>query len=60
MRDTERGGDTVRGRSRLPDMGLDPRSPESGPEPKAGSKLLSHPGIPLDAVSTTKFRQRFI
>ena len=28
-------------------MGLDPRSPGSHPEPKAGAKLLSHPGIPI-------------
>ena len=27
-------------------MGPDPRSPGSGPGPKAGAKLLSHPGIP--------------
>ena len=29
-----------------PDVGLDPRTPGSGPGPKAGTKLLSHPGIP--------------
>ena len=28
------------------DVGLDPRSPGSRPGPKAGTKLLSHPGIP--------------
>ena len=28
-------------------MGLDPGTPGSYPGPKAGSKLLSHPGIPL-------------
>ena len=27
-------------------MGLDPWSPGSGPGPKAGTKPLSHPGIP--------------
>ena len=31
---------------REPDVGLDPRSPGSRPEPKAGTKLLRHPGIP--------------
>ena len=30
-----------------PDMGLDPRTPGSRPGPKAGIKLLSHPGIPV-------------
>ena len=29
-----------------PDMGLDPGTPGSCPGPKAGAKLLSHPGIP--------------
>ena len=29
-----------------PDVGLDPGSPGSRPGPKAGAKLLSHPGIP--------------
>lgn len=29
-----------------PDAGLDPRTPGSHPGPKAGAKLLSHPGIP--------------
>ncbi|CAK7296268.1 Protein FMC1 homolog [Vulpes lagopus] len=29
-----------------PDVGLDPKTPGSGPGPKAGAKLLSHPGIP--------------
>ena len=28
-------------------MGLDPETPGSGPEPKAGAKPLSQPGIPL-------------
>ena len=31
---------------REPNMGLDPGTPGSGPGPKAGVKLLSHPGIP--------------
>ena len=29
-----------------PDVGFDPRSPESRPGPKAGAKPLRHPGIP--------------
>ena len=32
--------------SREPDVGLNPRTPGSRPEPKAGAKPLSHPGIP--------------
>lgn len=31
---------------RKPDVGLNPRTPGSCPGPKAGAKLLSHPGIP--------------
>ena len=49
-RERERGRDTGRGRSRLhtgsPNVGLDPWTPGSCPGPKAGAKLLSHPGIP--------------
>ena len=30
-----------------PDAGLNPGTPGSCPGPKAGAKLLSHPGIPL-------------
>ena len=29
-----------------PDVGFDPGSPGSRPEPKAGAKPLRHPGIP--------------
>ena len=32
---------------REPDGGLDPGTPGSRPGPKAGAKLLSHPGIPI-------------
>ena len=32
--------------SREPDVGLDPRTPGSRPEPKADAQLLSHPGMP--------------
>ena len=45
MRDTERGRDIGRGRSRLP-VGLNPRTPGSCPEPKADAQPLNHPGIP--------------
>ena len=31
---------------REPDVGLDPRTPGSRPEPKADAQLLSHPGVP--------------
>ena len=31
---------------REPDVGLDPWTPGSRPEPKAGAKPLSHPGDP--------------
>ena len=31
---------------REPDVGFDPGSPGSCPGPKAGAKLLRHPGIP--------------
>ena len=40
-----------RGRSRLiaeePDVGLDPTTPGSRPEPKADAQPLCHPGAPL-------------
>ena len=46
----ERGRDIGRGRNRLPagepDAGLDPRTPGPRPEPKAGTELLSHVGVP--------------
>ena len=49
MRDTDRvrRRDTGRGRSRLNDVGLNPRTPESCPGPRVGAKPLSHPGIPI-------------
>ena len=34
------------GPCREPDVGIDPEAPGSSPGPKAGAKLLSHPGIP--------------
>ena len=33
---------------REPDVGFDPGSPGSHPGPKAGAKLLCHPGIPAN------------
>ena len=35
---------------REPDVGLDPGSPGSRPEPKAGAKPLRHPGIPIMSI----------
>ena len=53
-RDTERGRDTGRGRSRPPcrepDVGLDPQSLGSCPGPKAGTKPLSYPGCPCSWI----------
>ena len=34
---------------REPDAGLDPRTPESRPEPKADTQPLSHPGAPASS-----------
>ena len=46
-RERERGKDTGRGRSRLHAGSLMWEwTPGSHAEPKAGAKLLSHPGIP--------------
>ena len=55
MRDTERERQRHRQREkqtphRKPDVGLDPGTPGSRPSPKAGAKLLSHPGIPLPGI----------
>ena len=33
-----------------PDVGLNPRTRGSGPEPKAAARPLSHPGVPLTRV----------
>ena len=51
MRDTERERQRHRQREKQapckePDVGLNPRTPGPRPELKAGTKLLSHPGIP--------------
>ena len=34
---------------REPDVGLNPRTPGSQPEPKADAQPLSHPGAPLQS-----------
>ena len=51
MRDTERDRQRQRQREkqapcREPDVGLDPGTAGSRPEPKANAQPLSHPGIP--------------
>ena len=50
MRETQREGQhrqrEKQAPCRKPDVGLDPRSQGSRPEPKANAQLLSHPGIP--------------
>ena len=50
MRDTEREAETQAegeaGSCGEPNVGLNPRTPGSRPEPKANSQPLSHPGIP--------------
>ena len=49
MRDTERQRHKQRKKQapcREPDVGLDPGTPGSCSGPKAGTKPLSHPGIP--------------
>ena len=40
---------------RVPNVGLGPGTPGSRPGPKAGAKLLSHPGIPLYFVFKITF-----
>ena len=51
MRDTQREAETQAegeaGSRGEPDVGLDPRTPGSRPEPKADAQPLSHPGITL-------------
>ena len=51
-REREREGQRHRQREkqaprREPNVGLDPRTPGSCPEPKADTQPLSHPGVPL-------------
>ena len=40
-----------------PDVGLDPRTPGSQPEPKADAQLLSHPGARQGVSKTSKNRK---
>ena len=47
MRDTDRQRQREKQAPRRePNVGLDPRTPGSCPEPKADAQPLSHPGIP--------------
>ena len=66
MRDAERERERERERDRQrkkqapcrePYVGLNPRSPESHPEPKTDAQLLSHPGVPYNM--SLFFFQRF-
>ena len=55
MRDRERDRDIGRGRSRLhalgePDVGLDPGTLGSLPQPEADAQPLSHSGVPFRLV----------
>ena len=53
MRHREREAETQREKQaphREPDVGLDPRTPGSRPEPKAHAQPLSHPGALSDSV----------
>ena len=43
-----------------PDVGFDPGSPGSRPGPKAGAKLLRHPGIPLPFFKKKDFIYLFM
>ena len=56
MRDSEREAETQAegeaGSIQGAQVGLDPGTPGSHPEPKAGTKPLSHPGIPYPIVLT--------
>ena len=57
MRDTERQRHRQREKQASceePDMGLDPRTPGSGPEPKAEVQPLSNPDAPVVPVSDTE------
>ena len=49
MRDTERQGEK-QAPYKQPDVGLDSGTPGSCPGPKTGTKLLSYPGIPQEAL----------
>ena len=58
MRDRERQRHRQREQPaphREPDVGLDPRTPGSRPEPKAEAQPLSHPGIAREPDSVLSF-----
>ena len=52
MRDTDREAETQTEEKCAPcrdsDVGFNPRTPRTCPGPKAGTKPLSHPGIPIN------------
>ena len=59
MRDTHTERERERQREkqapcREPNVGLDPGTPGLHPWPKAGAKLLSHPGIPSSRFSLSR------
>ena len=57
MRDTERQRHKQREKQAPhgdPNAGLDPRTPGSGPKPKADAQLLSHTGAPQICISYYK------
>ena len=58
MRHTEREAETrQRGKQAScgePNVGLDPRTPGSRPEPKADVQPLSHPGAPKPRLLNTE------
>ena len=57
MRDTERQRHRQRERQALceePDVGLDPRTPRSCPEPKADTQPLRHPGVSRNSLYLQK------
>ena len=43
---------------REPDVGFDPGSPGSRPGPKAGTKPLHHPGIPIQHFNETSLKKQ--
>ena len=56
-RHTERGRDIGKWLSRLLNVGLDPMTPGSQPQPKADAQLLSHPEFPrFQFLNTLSFR----
>ena len=56
MRDREKEAETQGKQApcREPDVGLNPGTPGSHPEPKANAQPLSHPGVPSVLASCQK------